>query len=358
MINLENYEIYIIDYLDGKLSSTEVDKLLAFLDLHPSIKDDFYAISHANFQEIDKSEIYPNKELLKKNYCGEINKKNISEYLIGKIENNLGAAKEKELDNYILFFPEVKNELDFFEKTKLKAELSIKFPLKESLYRKEISLYFYFNRIAIAAIIILAIGFAFNLYNRENYKVNNAQLALTKPINKIKENQILTAVENSTSPLSNLKKSSVKENNKSPINHQSQIEVITRAERQNLSKLKSQIANNIESQINNIELAQRSVYLSNPDSKKYNKLEIIEKQNNYLSPKELLFAKIKNIAKKSIQTNSTKENEIELSGSDLAALLITGINGIAGTEIKIIDNEDSRGIALGNNESYEVSRGK
>ena len=72
----------------------------------------------------------------------------------------------------------------------------------------------------------------------------------------------------------------------------------------------------------------------------------------------MLYSKIKNIANKSIQSNSIVENEATVNGSDLAALVLTGINEIAGTELKIIDNDNSKGIALGNNESFEVTKGK
>ena len=71
-----------------------------------------------------------------------------------------------------------------------------------------------------------------------------------------------------------------------------------------------------------------------------------------------MFTKIKNVAKKSIQTDNPEENEKELRGSDLTALLVTGINELTGAEIKIINNDNSKGIALGNNESIEVGRGK
>jgi len=104
MINLENYEIYIIDYLDGKLSVLEVDNLLAFLDLHPSIKEDFYAIAHSTIKELDIPETYPDKEKLKKNYIGKINNQNITEYLILNLENELNPSQKKTLKTLLNFF--------------------------------------------------------------------------------------------------------------------------------------------------------------------------------------------------------------------------------------------------------------
>jgi hypothetical protein len=359
MINLENYEIYIIDYLDGKLNSHEVDELLAFLDLHPSIKDDFYAIAHSNVKILDKSEVYPDKEKLKRNYKGAINKQNITEFLILNLENELNPLQKKDLENFIEFFPETKKELIAFEKTKLIGDTSIHFPSKETLYRKEISMYFYFNRIAIAAILILAFGFAINFYNKENNNSTNTEIALAKPDNKSNEIQPSIEVESKVKPLSTAKnndKAQKEINTKSTIKLEPKIEGVDRIERQTLQPLELKLASTINTPTNKIRLAQGSIYLNMPIA---NSIENkTEQQNSFLSPKELLFARIKNVAKKSIQTDNPEENEKELRGSDLTALLVTGINELTGAEIKIINNDNSKGIALGNNESIEVGRGK
>ena len=361
MINLENYEIYIIDYLDGNLTSLEVDNLLAFLDLHPSIKDDFYAISQSTLSRLKSLDSYPEKEKLKKNYQGEINKNNISEFLVSKLENNLNPLQEKDLDNYFLFFPEVKNELEIFKKTKLIADLSLKFPLKDSLYRKEISMYYYYNRIAIAAIIILAIGFAFKFYDNENKNSNSTEIALAKYHNTSKEIKPSIEVESKVKILSTVKNDDIaqeKFNAKSTIKFEPKIERATRIERQILPTLEMKFASIIFTPSNKIELAKGSDAINITMPIKNTIENETEQQNNFLSPKELLFTKIKNVAKKSIQTDNPEENEKELSGSDLTALLVTGINELTGAEIKIINNDNSKGIALGNNESIEVGRGK
>ncbi len=361
MINLENYEIYIIDYLDGKLSVLEVDNLLAFLDLHPSIKEDFYAIAHSTIKELDIPETYPDKEKLKKNYIGKINNQNITEYLILNLENELNPLQKKDIENFIEFFPETKNELIAFEKTKLRADASIHFPSKETLYRKEIWMYYYFNRIAIAAILVIAIGFAFNFYTKENNNSNNTKIALAKYDNKSKKIKSSTLVNSKLKTLSTTKNNNKAQNEfiaKSTIKFETKIEGVDRIKRQILPPLELKLASIIAASNNKIELAKSSIAINIPMPIKLTIENETEEQNNFLSPKELLYSKIKNIANKSIQSNSTEENESSVNGSDLAALVLTGINEIAGTELKIIDNDNSKGIALGNNESFEVGKGK
>jgi hypothetical protein len=362
MINLENYEVYIIDYLDGKLTSSEVDELLLFLDLHPTIKDDFYAISQANLQVIDNCETYPDKEKLKKVYEGDINQNNISDFLISKIENNLNQNQTKELENYISFFPEAKKELIFFENTRVKPNLALKFPDKDLLYKKEISIVFYLNRISIAALILIAIGFAFSLFRAEKNNSSTLQIATSAESKKLNNKGSLSKSIKSTSSFSEVKtevfsakpksiNAKIKNSNTLPFLNKS-----NRILRQNFSIIESQIAYEIVVPINIADFVplKDQENLSIPSLNKTD--EQVQEQNNFMSPQELLFASIKSVARKSKQTNNSKDNNYKLSGSDLAAIVATGINEIAGTEIKIIDNEDSKGIAFGNNESYELGK--
>ncbi|MBU3926885.1 MAG: hypothetical protein KKB74_03700, partial [Bacteroidetes bacterium] len=67
LIDLKNYEIFVIDYLDGQLSKAEETALLAFLDQHPDLKDDFEGLELATLEPITIEADF--KQELKKNTC-------------------------------------------------------------------------------------------------------------------------------------------------------------------------------------------------------------------------------------------------------------------------------------------------
>jgi len=63
-INRLNYEIYLVDYLDGKLGASQVDELLLFLDQNPDIKEELEGIEDAVL--VAETSVFPNKSSLKK----------------------------------------------------------------------------------------------------------------------------------------------------------------------------------------------------------------------------------------------------------------------------------------------------
>ncbi len=63
-INRLNYEIHLIDYLDGQLNASQVDELLLFLDQNPDIKGEIEGIEDAVL--VAETSSFPNKSSLKK----------------------------------------------------------------------------------------------------------------------------------------------------------------------------------------------------------------------------------------------------------------------------------------------------
>ena len=64
MINRSNYEVWFIDYADGKLSHEHVAELLLFLEENPDLKNEFGFFEPVELP-VDKVE-FPFKENLKK----------------------------------------------------------------------------------------------------------------------------------------------------------------------------------------------------------------------------------------------------------------------------------------------------
>ncbi|KXK46137.1 MAG: hypothetical protein UZ10_BCD003001461 [Bacteroidetes bacterium OLB10] len=67
MINRENYEIWFIDYFDGKLSPEQTAELLLFLEENGDLKLEFDSFSNITLPEQDVK--FENKMSLKKKCC-------------------------------------------------------------------------------------------------------------------------------------------------------------------------------------------------------------------------------------------------------------------------------------------------
>ncbi len=65
MINRNNYELHIIDYLDGNLNHQQVEDLLLFLDQNHDIKEEFELLDNEPIIAENKIS-FKGKESLKK----------------------------------------------------------------------------------------------------------------------------------------------------------------------------------------------------------------------------------------------------------------------------------------------------
>ena len=136
-INRNNYELFFIDYLDGKLSHSDESDLMAFLKLNPDLEEELNIVKDI---KIDPETIsYFDKNSLKKNELFEISNEKFDELCIGKIEKTLNKEEEILLAQYLELNPEKVKEFQLFEMTILKADSEITFENKASLKKIEIS---------------------------------------------------------------------------------------------------------------------------------------------------------------------------------------------------------------------------
>jgi len=120
-IDRSNYEIWIIDWLDGNLDNNQVRQLREFLDENPDIRDEFEDTETINIKPFSNS--YNNKSLLKKSV--EDLPLSQFEYLcVGDLENDINEDQRAELLETIEKDPEKKLSYDLIHKTKLVPELT------------------------------------------------------------------------------------------------------------------------------------------------------------------------------------------------------------------------------------------
>jgi len=174
-LNRDNYELYFINYFEGLLKPEEVDELMLFLKHNADLEDEFYSFKNLSVSE-KEGVFFENKNILKKSTADKISitDKNIDEFLIASIENDLPAKDIERLDLFLDANPKYKKDLETFKKTISIPDTTIKFDAKKSLKKKAVAReysikYFYYSVAAAAACILLL----FNIFFSDISPVNN-----------------------------------------------------------------------------------------------------------------------------------------------------------------------------------------
>jgi hypothetical protein len=131
MINRSNYEVWFIDYADGKLSHEHVAELLLFLEENPDLKNEFGFFEPVELT-VDKVE-FPFKEDLKKT---KPSKAEFDDIAVRFLENDLSAEEKKKYELWIKDFTDLKVAHNLFAHTKLHADKNVIFQNKSKLKKK------------------------------------------------------------------------------------------------------------------------------------------------------------------------------------------------------------------------------
>ncbi|RYY69499.1 MAG: hypothetical protein EOO13_09325 [Chitinophagaceae bacterium] len=186
-INLNNYEEYLLMYVDNELSAAERMHVEEFLRDYPYLKEEL---------EVLQQTVLPLENLLfdKSSLIKPIIDEATQEKLLMHLDGELPAGESLSFQNKLSADKVLQQEWAQLQKTKLDAADSIEHPDKESLYKKEkakiISSKFF--RLAVAAMLIGA-GFyvGINLVKETNSK--GVEVAIAQPG---KKEQPATNVDN------------------------------------------------------------------------------------------------------------------------------------------------------------------
>lgn len=134
MINRNNYEEYLMLYLDGELSSADREAVELFLKENPDLQEELEILQQAVL--IPEAEIqFANKASLYRKAEG-INLSNYQEYFLLYIDNELNSSEKESVETFVLQQPHLQDEFTLLKQTILPAE-NIVFTDKQLLYRKE-----------------------------------------------------------------------------------------------------------------------------------------------------------------------------------------------------------------------------
>ncbi len=170
MISKENYEIWMIDYLDGNLTEENKKLFLQFLDLHPNLKDEL--------EDMDKAILTPDESLildktdLFKTEGDEMDIPYPEFVAIKEMEEGLNEAEIHWKNIYIQQNKGNEDIFNAYKKTILKTIKTIHFPNKGNLKRVTVAPIFSINtlkRISIAASIAIILSFgSWSIFKQKN----------------------------------------------------------------------------------------------------------------------------------------------------------------------------------------------
>jgi hypothetical protein len=129
-INKNNYEAFLLDYVEGNLSAELIAELLLFIAQHPELDVDLNGVTEAivepeNFQLHNKSQFHQVNEAI-------VEKFQILAVLV--LDQEANAEEKKQYDQLMLQYPLLENHFAQLKKTVSISEQSIVFPFKDSLY--------------------------------------------------------------------------------------------------------------------------------------------------------------------------------------------------------------------------------
>jgi hypothetical protein len=135
-ITLDNYEVYFLDYIEGRLSAEEMGELSLFLALNPEMKAQFDGFETLVLKP-DKTE-FNNKQLLKKFEFDTtpINNNNFNDFCIAYYDGLLDEKKASELLSFCSNNSQKNDDFKRFKDVYLKLDVNTKFNEKNRLYKK------------------------------------------------------------------------------------------------------------------------------------------------------------------------------------------------------------------------------
>lgn len=167
-INKNNYEVFFLDHIEGKLNADQTAELMLFLDAHPQLKEEIEGLEIIRLAP-DTSLSFNAKETLKRSdfiTVGKINEQNYEEYFVAHTEGDLSSAESRNVADFLAANPFLQKDYKLFLKCRLQPEPTAVFrnkdTIKKSLIIPLLTRQWYYGA-AVAASLALLIGLAFLL---------------------------------------------------------------------------------------------------------------------------------------------------------------------------------------------------
>jgi len=169
-INKNNYEAFLLDYLEGNLNEPDLENLKTFAVLHPELEIDLTVDPLLRIKK-DILNLENKNSLLKTDHDYLLN--NIA---LNYIENNLNVTERINFEFDLKTNSTLQKEVTQFKKTKLTADLFVFYPNKNEL-KKEVKVISLFNfkivsAVAAGLLLFVGLGLVLNSYFNSNVKID------------------------------------------------------------------------------------------------------------------------------------------------------------------------------------------
>ncbi|RLD43370.1 MAG: hypothetical protein DRI89_04735 [Bacteroidetes bacterium] len=161
-INRNNYEAFLIDYLDGTLDAVVEAELLLFLENNPDIREEFEGLEDVSLES--QNIRFGEKSFLKKTEIktiAGIGENNFEDYFIAFYENDLSIKETNKLQEFLITNPHLQTEFELHKKLLLHKDESTVYLHKEKLKKKPAIGIWWISGTGLAA----AIALLFALFN-------------------------------------------------------------------------------------------------------------------------------------------------------------------------------------------------
>ncbi|HHN48194.1 MAG TPA: hypothetical protein ENN08_04575 [Bacteroidales bacterium] len=214
-INKNNYEIFFLDYIEGRLDAAQTLALMHFLDANPELREELEGLETVRLEPNDEIRFEAKNSLKQPHFVstGQIDEKNYEEFFAAATENDLDIQQQADLHYFLKKNPALQKEFETFIQCRLQPDVSIIFADKASL-KKAIVVPFFSRpvvyRIAIAASLALLIGLAFLFEPGVDHPVEVVQYdEAASPIPGAKEDELAMGIKIETPALESLEQPSL-----------------------------------------------------------------------------------------------------------------------------------------------------
>jgi len=333
-INNQNYEIWFIDYLDGKLNHQQLDELKIFLMLNPELEQELDEMEQTILQP--EKVVFANKNSLKKTASSlTINDTNFDDYAVALMEGDLSSTDADEFKQYLNKNKNRATEYERLRKTKLVADLSLIYPnkntLKKSVYIMPVTRKIVLRVASIAALLLLFVGL-YIIYNPKK----STQTALIK---------------------SNIKTKPIIANVKADTVDRTQNKITKPVSKKHVKNIVRQVAElNVQPvdarQHEQIQLVEpRNVLVSATMEKKISTpqsalvIPQVEEQPDYASAEtyQTINQTFKQRVNKKVFDKIQPRQKNKIDFWDVALFVVKGINKVTGSNIKLNNKYDAKG---------------
>lgn len=150
-INEHNYEAFLLDSIEGRLSAEQQLELDTFMALHPELALDLEGLADLSFDP--QQAVFPDKAALKKTGTDLVS----GDQFIAYIEQQLSPEERLHVEQSCAANPELAKELALYQQTIAEADTTVVFEDKESLKRSAKIILFNFRAASFAAAASVAI---------------------------------------------------------------------------------------------------------------------------------------------------------------------------------------------------------